>query len=40
VGWRYVGVNVVAMAEPPSFERPEPDPPSEEVVAFLNDAWS
>jgi integrase len=40
VRWGYVGVNVVAMAEPPSFERPEPDPPSaEEVAAVLNDAW-
>jgi integrase len=28
------------MAEPPSFERPEPDPPSaEEVAAVLNEAW-
>lgn len=39
--WGYLGVNVVAMAEPPSFERPEPDPPSaEEVAAVLNAAWS
>lgn len=40
VRWGYLSVNIVAMAEPPSFERPEPDPPSaEEVAAVLNDAW-
>ena len=41
VRWGYLSVNVVAMAEPPSFERPDPDPPTaEEVAAVLNDAWS
>ena len=41
VRWGYLGVNVVAMAEPPSFDRPDPDPPSaEEVAAVLNLAWS
>ncbi len=40
VRWNYLGVNVAAMAEPPAFERTEPDPPSaEEVAALLNDAW-
>ena len=40
VRWGYLSVNVVAMAEPPSFERPDPDPPTaEEVAAILNDAW-
>jgi integrase len=40
VRWGYLSVNVVAMAEPPSFERPDPDPPTaEEVAAVLNEAW-
>ncbi len=40
VRWRYLSVNCAAMAEPPSFQRSEPDPPSaEEVAAVLNDAW-
>ncbi len=40
VRWRYLGMNEVALAEPPAFERSEPDPPSaEEVAALLNDAW-
>lgn len=40
VRWRYLGVNEAALAPPPSFERPDPDPPtSEEVAALLNDAW-
>ena len=41
VRWRYLGTNEAAMAEPPAFERPEPDPPSaEEVAALLNEAWA
>jgi hypothetical protein len=33
-------MNEVALAEPPAFERSEPDPPStEEVAALLNEAW-
>ncbi len=40
VRWRYLGINEAALAPPPSFERPDPDPPSpEEVAALLNDAW-
>jgi integrase len=40
VRYNYVHVNVAALAQPPSFKRPEPDPPSpEEVAAVLNDAW-
>jgi integrase len=40
VRWRYLAVNQAALAEPPPFERPEPDPPSaDEVAALLNDAW-
>ncbi len=40
VRWRYLGVNEAAFATPPSFERPDPDPPSpEEVAELLNDAW-
>lgn len=38
--WRYLADNEVARAEPPSVERPDPDPPSaDEVAAMLNDAW-
>jgi integrase len=40
VRWRYLGSNEAAFAEPPAFERADPDPPSaEEVAALLNDAW-
>jgi integrase len=40
VRWRYLGRNEAAMAAPPAFERPDPDPPSaEEVAALLNEAW-
>ena len=40
VRWQYVSVNAAALADPPSFKRPDPDPPSpEEVAAVLNDAW-
>lgn len=40
VRWRYLGSNEAAFAEPPSFERSDPDPPSaEEVAALLNEAW-
>lgn len=38
--WRYISVNAAALAEPPSFKRPDPDPPSlGEVAAVLNEAW-
>lgn len=40
VRWRYLGTNEAALAEPPAFERSDPDPPSsEEVIALLNEAW-
>jgi integrase len=40
VRWRYLGINEAALAEPPAFERHEPDPPSaEEVADLLNEAW-
>jgi integrase len=40
VRWRYLGINEAALAEPPAFERREPDPPSaEEVADLLNEAW-
>jgi len=40
VRWRYLGTNEAALAEPPTFQRSEPDPPSaDEVVALLNEAW-
>jgi integrase len=40
VRWKYLGINEAAMATPPAFERPEPDPPSaEEIAALLNEAW-
>lgn len=40
VRWRYLSSNEAALAEPPAFERSDPDPPSaEEVVALLNEAW-
>jgi integrase len=40
VRWRYLAVNQAAIAGPPPFERPEPDPPStDEVAALLNDEW-
>lgn len=40
VRWRYLNTNEVILAEPPAFERSEPDPPStEEVAALLNEAW-
>jgi len=39
VRWKYVGVNEVAMAEPPAFVRKKPDPPSaEEAAVLLNEA--
>ena len=41
VRWRYVGVNVAAMAEAPSPERTRPDPPSPaEAADLLSEAWS
>lgn len=40
VRWQHLGVNKAAMAEAPSPNRTEPDPPSaEEAAALLNDAW-
>jgi hypothetical protein len=40
VRWRYLSNNEAALAIPPSFERPDPDPPSAaEVAALLNDTW-
>jgi hypothetical protein len=40
VRWRYLSNNEAAFATPPSFERPDPDPPSAaEVAALLNDTW-
>jgi integrase len=40
VRWKYLSVNPAVLAEPPAFERSEPDPPSaEEVAALLNEAW-
>jgi integrase len=41
VRWRHLGVNKAAMAEPPSPQRTEPDPPSAaEAVKLLNESWS
>jgi len=41
VRWKQLGVNEAAMAQPPAFQRSEPDPPSpEEVAALLNEAWT
>jgi integrase len=41
VRWRYLGVNVAAMAEAPSPGRTRPDPPSEaEAVDLISDAWT
>jgi integrase len=40
VRWRYLNKNEAALATPPAFERPDPDPPSAtEVAALLNDIW-
>jgi integrase len=40
VRWQHLGVNKAAMAEAPSQNRTEPDPPSaEEAAALLNAAW-
>lgn len=40
VRWRYLSNNEAALATPPAFERPDPDPPSAaEVAALLNDTW-
>jgi integrase len=40
VRWQYIAVNPAALAVPPSFKKPRPDPPSaEEIAAVLNDAW-
>ena len=39
VRWNYIPVNGAALAQPPSFERSEPDPPSaEEARALLDEA--
>jgi integrase len=41
VRWQHLGVNKAAMAEAPSPNRTEPDPPSaEEAAALLNAAWA
>ena len=41
VRWNYIGVNAAALAEPPTFTRPDPDPPSSaEIAAILNEAWT
>ncbi|MDP9221877.1 MAG: site-specific integrase, partial [Actinomycetota bacterium] len=41
VRWRHLGVNKAAMAEPPSPQRTEPDPPSAaEAVKLLNESWA
>ena len=40
VRWQYIAVNPAALALPPSFKKPTPDPPSaEEIAAVLNEAW-
>jgi integrase len=39
VRWRYLGVNEVELAEPPAFERSDPDLPSAtEAAAVLNES--
>jgi integrase len=41
VRWRYLGVNVAAMAEAPTPAKTRPDPPSAaEAADLLNDAWT
>ena len=41
VRWRYVGVNVAAMAEAPTPAKTRPDPPSAaEAADLLSEAWS
>ncbi|MCA1707532.1 MAG: hypothetical protein LC808_31385 [Actinobacteria bacterium] len=41
VRWQHLGVNKAAMAEAPSSNRTEPDPPSaEEAATLLNAAWT
>jgi integrase len=38
--WGYVGTNVPAMADPPGFDQPEPDPPTpEELSPLMNEAF-
>ena len=40
VKWGYLGKNAAALAEPPSFGTPEPDPPTpEELAPVINEAW-
>ncbi|MDQ4102727.1 MAG: tyrosine-type recombinase/integrase [Actinomycetota bacterium] len=40
VRWRYLSNNEAALAKPPAFERPDPDPPSaDEITALLNETW-
>lgn len=40
VKWGYLGRNVVALTEPPSFGTPDPDPPTpEELAPVINEAW-
>lgn len=39
VRWRYLGINEAELAEPPAFERSDPDPPSPaEAASLLNEA--
>ncbi|MGH3341385.1 MAG: tyrosine-type recombinase/integrase [Carbonactinosporaceae bacterium] len=39
IRWRYIGTNEAELAEPPAFERGEPDPPNAaEAAALLNEA--
>jgi integrase len=41
VRWKYLSVNVAAMAEAPSPAKARPDPPSAaEAAALLNEAWT
>jgi len=40
VKWGYLGKNAAALAEPPSFGTPDPDPPTpEELAPVINEAW-
>ncbi|WP_165547129.1 tyrosine-type recombinase/integrase [Kribbella sindirgiensis] len=38
--WGYVGTNVPALADPPAFDQPDPDPPTaEELAPLMNEAF-
>ncbi len=40
VKWGYIRTNAAALAEPPSFGTPDPDPPTpEELAPVINEAW-